>query len=142
VGPQLGADGEAALFLDFRVAQFLAACLDGEVGLALGDDLLGWIGILDDEVAGVAGHQHGLHRTLPAFADLDQLVGSDEMILFPLAAVGTGGTRLLNYSLKMAVVHVAEHLGEIPAGPEFVARRGGSADGFEGCDFLAHGGGT
>jgi hypothetical protein len=29
------------------------------------------IGVLDDEVAGVARHHHGLRRTLASFADFD-----------------------------------------------------------------------
>jgi hypothetical protein len=64
------------------------------------------------------------------------------MILFPLAAVGTGGPRLLDDGLKMSVVHVAEHLGKIPAGPEFIARRVGAADRFEGGGLPATFGGV
>ena len=141
VGTKVRADGEAALFLHLLIAQLLPARLDGEVGLALRHDLLGGIGVLDDEVAGVAGHHHGLHGALPALPDLDHLVGSDEMILHPLAAVEAGDAGLLDDRLKMTVVHVAKHAGKIAAGPEFVARRIRPTDGFKGSDFLAHGGG-
>jgi hypothetical protein len=118
----------------------LAARLDREVGLALSDDLLGGIGVLNDEVAGVARHHHCLERTLCSAANLDHLVGSDEMVFHPLAAVKTGGFRLRDDGLKSAVIHVAQNLGEIPAGPEFIARRVGAADGFERCDVLVHSG--
>jgi len=116
----------------------LAAGLDCKIGLALGDDFFRRIGVLDDEVAGVAGHHYGLHRAPPALADLDHLVGSDEMILHPLPAVGAGGFCLIDDGLKVAVVHITEHLGEVAAGPEFVACRVGAADSLKGCDFLAH----
>ena len=39
----------------FIVGELLPPCLDGEVGLAVGDDGLAGVAILDDEVAGVAG---------------------------------------------------------------------------------------
>ena len=62
------------------------------------------------------------------------------MILHPLPAVETGGAGGLDDGLEIPVVRVAEHLGEVPAGPEFIARRVRPADGFEGGDFVAHGG--
>jgi hypothetical protein len=37
----------------------------------------------DDEAAGVASHHHGRQITLSAAADLDHLVGPDEMIFDP-----------------------------------------------------------
>ena len=42
----------------------VGSCL-GEVGLGLSHDLLGRIGVLDDEVVGVTGHHHGGDGTLP-----------------------------------------------------------------------------
>jgi hypothetical protein len=137
--PASFADGQAALFLPFLVAQLLPPGLDGEVGLALGDDFLGRVGILDDEVAGVAGHHHRLHRPLPAFADFDHFGDSNEMILHPLPAVETGSAGLLHDGFKVAVIIVAEHLGKVTAGPEFIACGIGAADGFKGRDFVAHG---
>lgn len=104
----------------------------------MGDDFLGRIGVLDDEVAGVARHHYGLQFTLSAAADFDHLVGSDEMVFYPLAAVGAGGFRLYDDGFKMAVVHVGEHARKVAAGPIFVARRVGAADGFKRGDFLAH----
>lgn len=52
---QVRADGEAALFFGFLVVEFLPPCLDGEIGLALRDDFLGRVRVLNDEVTGVAG---------------------------------------------------------------------------------------
>ena len=43
--------------------QLLLARLDGEVGLAQCDERLGWIGILNDKVTGVAGKQPVLDGT-------------------------------------------------------------------------------
>jgi hypothetical protein len=61
------------------------------------------------------------------------------MVLHLLPAVGAGGAGFLYHRLKMAVVHVTKHAGEVPAGPEFVTRRVGAADGFKGGNFVAHG---
>ena len=61
------------------------------------------------------------------------------MILHPLATVETGGAGGLNDGLEIPVIGVIEHFGEVPARPEFVARRVGAADGLEWRDLLAHG---
>ena len=139
VRAQFGADGEAALFFDLSIAQFLPAGLDGEVGLALGDDFLGWISVLNDEVAGVARHHHGLCRSPRAFANFDHIGDLNEMIVHSLATVETGGAGGLDDGLEIPVIGIIEHFGEVPAGPELVARRVGAADGLEWRDLLAHG---
>ena len=61
------------------------------------------------------------------------------MVVHPLAAVETGGAGGLDDGLEIPVIGVAEHFGEVAAGPEFVACRVGAADGFKWGDFLAHG---
>ena len=43
------------MFFGFLVVEFLPPCLDGEIGLALRDDFLGRVRVLNDEVTGVAG---------------------------------------------------------------------------------------
>ena len=139
VRAQLGTDGETALFFDFRVTEFLPPRLDGEVGLPVGDDFFRRIGVLDDEVAGVAGHHYGLERTLGTAADPDHFGDLNEMVVHALAAVETGGAGGLDDGLEIPVIRVAQHLGEVPTGPEFIARRIGAADGFKGGDFFAHG---
>jgi hypothetical protein len=83
VGAEIGADGEAALFLQLLIAQFLPTRLNGEVGLPLRDDFLGGIGILNDEVTGVARHHHGFRRSLGSAADLDHFGDVNEMIHSP-----------------------------------------------------------
>ena len=98
--PQFGAGGEAALCFHLLVAQLLPPGLNGKVSLPLRDDFLGRVGVLDDEVAGVARHHHRLHGALPALPDHDHFVDSDEMILHPLAAVATGGAGLLDDRLE------------------------------------------
>ena len=45
----LGQAGECLV-----VGQFLPPGLDGKIGLAVGDDRLGGIGVLDDQVTGIA----------------------------------------------------------------------------------------
>jgi len=137
VHPQFGADGEAALGFDLLVAQFLPSGLNGKIGLPLSHDLLGRIGVLDDEVAGVARHHHGRDATLRTAADLDHFVDPDEMVFHLLPAVETGGAGLLDHRLEMAVIHVAEHTGKVAARPEFIARRIGAADLLKGCDTIS-----
>ena len=61
------------------------------------------------------------------------------MVFQPLTAVDAGGFGLRDDGHKVTVIDVAEHLGEVPAGPKFVARRIGVADGFKWGDVLAHG---
>ena len=78
---------------------------------SLRDDFLGWVRVLNDEVAGVAGEHHGFHRALPAFADFDHMVGTDHMILHPLSAVDAGGAGFLDNALKVAVIYIAQDLG-------------------------------
>ena len=117
-----------------------APSLDGEVGLTLCHDFLGGMGVLDDEVAGVSGHQHGLECALCTATDLDHLVGADEMVLHLLTAVDAGGFGLRDDGLKVTVIGVPKDLGEVAAGPECVALRVRAADGFKGGDFLVHGG--
>ena len=92
-----------------------------------------------DEIAGVTRHHHGLHRTLSTFADLDHFGDINEMILQSLAAVETGGLSLGDDGFKVPVIGVAEHTGEVAAGPVFVACRVRPADGFKRGDFVTHG---
>ena len=136
---EFGADGQPALLLDLRIAEFLTPGLNRKIGLALGNDFLGGIGILDDEVAGVARHHHGLRRPHGTLADLDHIGDLNEMIVHPLATIETGRAGRLDDGLKIPVIRIAEHASEVPAGPVFVTRRVSATDGFEGGNFVAHG---
>jgi hypothetical protein len=95
----------------------------------VGDDFFRGISVLDDEVAGVARHHHGFCRALCSLADFDHIGDLNEMILYSLATVETGGAGRFDDGLEMAVVHIAEFAGKIAAGPEFIARRVGEAAG-------------
>ncbi len=122
VRPQLRTDGKTALVFDLPVAQLLPPRLDGEVGLTLRHDFLAGIGVLDDKVARVARHHHGLQRAIRPAADADHFGDINEMVFEPMAAVETCGASLLDHHLKVPVIGVAEHSGEVAAGPEFIAR--------------------
>jgi len=63
------------------------------------------------------------------------------MVLYSLATVETGGVGGFDDGLKISVVRVAQDAGEVAAGPVFVARRVGAADGCKRGDFVAHGDG-
>ena len=122
---------QAAFFFDLPVGHFLPPGLDGEIGLPRRDDFLGGIGVLDDEIAGVAGHHDDLDWALPALADFDHFGDINEMILGPLAAVETSRAGFFDDGLEVAVVRVAENLGKVAAGPEFAASGIGTADELE-----------
>ena len=72
-----------SLSFGFLVVEFLPPCLDGKIGLPLRDDFLGWVGVLNDEVTGVAGEH-------------------------PLSAVDAGGAGFLDDALKVAVIYIAD----------------------------------
>ncbi len=135
----LGAQQQPFLILlqSLVIGQFLPARLDGEIGLAQGDDCLGGIGVLDHQIPGIAGQHHCFHRTLPALADLDHFVDFNEMIFHALAAVETGGSRLLNHRLEIAVIRVFQDAGEFARGPEF---RAGGIDALDALERVAGGG--
>jgi hypothetical protein len=137
--PEFRPDGKPALLFEFRIAQFLAAGLDCKIGLALGNDFLGRICVLNHKVTGIAGHHHGLHRTLSAFANFDHIGDFNEMILHPLAAVEACRAGGFDHGLKVAIIRVAEHFGKVPTGPEFVASGIRAANGFKGCGGIGHG---
>ena len=63
----------------------------------------------------------------------------NEMILHPLTAIEAGGVGRLDDGLEITVIRIAENLGEVATGPEFVTGRIRAADGFEGCGFGGHG---
>lgn len=66
---EFGPEKHASIALEqLLVGDFLPAGLDGKVGLAEGDDLLLGVGILDGQVAGIAGHQDGFDRSQRALA--------------------------------------------------------------------------
>ena len=60
------------------------------------------------------------------------------MIVNPLATVETGRAGGFDDGLKIPVIGIAEHLGKIPAGSEFVARRIRPANPFKWRNFLIH----
>jgi hypothetical protein len=55
-----------------------------------------------------------------------------------LSAVETRGACGFDDGLEIPVIGVADYLGEVPAGPEFIARRAGAADLLKGRDFVVH----
>ena len=57
-----------------------------------------------------------------------------------MSAVDAGGAGFLDDALKVAVIYVAQDLGQVAAGPRFAARGMGLADGFErgGADLFVH----
>src|SRR5205085_3063306 len=69
--------------------------------------------------------------THAAFADLDHFGDITEMILNALSAVETRELRLLDGVLEIAIIGVAEYLGELAAGPIFRPRFVRAPDAFK-----------
>ena len=76
-----GSEHEASFPLDLVVGQLLAAGLHRKIGLPKRDDFLARVRVLDDQVAGVPRHHHGVHRTLGAAANPDHFGDSNEMVV-------------------------------------------------------------
>ncbi len=74
-----GSDFAVGLVRLVLAVDFLAT----QLVLPLRDDFLGGIGILNDEVTGVARHHHGFRRSLGSFADFDHIGDVNEMIHSP-----------------------------------------------------------
>ena len=54
------------------------------------------------------------------------------MVLDPLPAVETGGAGLVNYSFEITVIGIAKNQSKVPARPELIAHRAGTADALKG----------
>src|SRR5262245_34740890 len=82
----------------------------GEVGLSAGDDRLGGVSVLDDEVRGVARERHIVDSSVRSFSGLDRIGDFNELILDRVLTVRTGLARLVDHLAEVAPVAVAEHL--------------------------------
>lgn len=126
MGGQLVADGQAFLvFAELcesgRVGQLLFARLDREISLAVGDDGLARITVLDDQVAGVAGQPDVLDLPLRAGADVDHCEDILNMVLYRLAAIAAGFLGPFDDGQEMAVLRIVQHACQLPCQPELVA---------------------
>ena len=70
-----------------HLLNFSDARLNGEVCLALCNNLLGRISILNYEVTGVSRELYGDRRTVASLANLDHIVEINEMIFHRLIAI-------------------------------------------------------
>ena len=71
------------------------------------------------KITGITRHEDSLDRPLSAFADLDHVVGVDEMILDIVAAVEARQLGFLNNSLEVAIIIIFKHFGKVTGRPEF-----------------------
>ena len=114
------------------IGQLLAAGLDGEVGLTIGDDRFAWVAVLHDQVAGVAGQADVRHLAPCTGADLDHCEDVLNMVLDRVAAAQAGLPRTCHHRGEVTVLGVAQHLGQLPGQPELVALGIHLAEAFEG----------
>ena len=110
---------EEALFLlggqgliGLHLLDFGDAGLDGEVGLAEGYDFLRWVGILYDEITGVAGEFDGIYCLGMSDACLYYFGDVTEIGQNVLRAVFTSLPGLFNHIHKVAVIGIFERFGK------------------------------
>jgi hypothetical protein len=100
------------------VRQLLAACLHGKVRLPVGNDRLGRVAVLDDEVAGVAGEPVVRYPAGGTGAEFDHFVERDKMVGDGLAGALAGRLGLFNDLHKVAPSLVLQHRCQVPRKPE------------------------
>ena len=106
------------------VGLLLAPRLHREVRLAQADIRLGRVRVLDGQIACVARQMHVLDRPSGARADGDHLARVRKMVVDRASAVDTGGLRLLDRPLEVAVIRVvAQDGGEIARRPILASLR-------------------
>lgn len=84
---------------------------DGEVGLAKRHDLFGGVGVLYDQVAGIAREKNILDLSMRSFSGLDHIVGTNNMIRGLMITVLAGHPCFLDRNLEVAPLRVPQHLG-------------------------------
>lgn len=89
-----------------HLLNFSDARLNGEVCLALRNNLLGRIGILNYEVTGVSRELYGDRRTVASLADLDHIVEVNDMIFHRLTAVAAGCFCLVNDIQEITIISI------------------------------------
>ncbi len=111
--------------------QFLPPGLNGEIGLAMGHDLFFGIGVLYDKVTGVTQKPGDLDFSVCATADANHFADVSKMVLDPMTTVETGHLRLLDHRLKVPVLRILQHVGQVAAFPKLVSRLIGALDRLE-----------
>ena len=112
---ELAAQVEPSLVLvqprqDLRVSDFLTAGLHRKVGLAQRDDFLLWVGVLDDQVAGVTGERIIFHPPLAALADGDHFREVTKMIGRSLTTIPARPDRASNRLIEVLLPSLCANL--------------------------------
>ena len=89
--------------------------LDRKVGLTLRHDLLVGIGVLDDEVAGIARKKNGLDGPRRATPDGDHFGDVNEMVFKAMSTIETGHFGLFNNPLKIPIIAVTQYSRKVAA---------------------------
>ncbi len=120
---ELTAKIESALVLaqprqNLRVGDLPAARLHSKIGLTQRDDILLGVGVLDNQIAGIAGKLVIFDAPLPALADRDHFADLSKMIRRVLSAGAARPDRPIDRLLEVAPLGVAEHICQIARRPE------------------------
>lgn len=114
------------------IRQLLASRLHRKISLPQGDQRFAGIGVLDDEIAGVAGERPIFECALCAGTDIDHIEDSLEMVLDPVIALQTRFSRLLDHGQEMPKLGVFQNPGQFAGGPKFSTAFVGALDALEG----------
>ncbi|MPN27671.1 hypothetical protein SDC9_175105 [bioreactor metagenome] len=90
------------------VRQFLAAGLDGKVSLAVGNDRLRGVAVLDDQVAGIAGEADVFDLPFCPRADVDHCEDILKMVGRSLATLFTGYPGAFDGGKKVSVLRIIQ----------------------------------
>ena len=122
---QLAAGVEPLLVGEPLFDHLLAAGLHGEIRLGERDRVLRRVGILGDEVAGVAGEGDSRDTLRDVFAaDVVDFIDRQEMVVGRVAGQLAGHDRLVDHLLEIGPADVAEHLLQVAGQPELGAGGG------------------
>ena len=105
---------ESTLLFNAFVRQLLPARLDGEIGLAMRHDFFAGIGVLNDEVTGIAGETSSYNGSFRTTPEGDHFADVSKMVFDAMPAVETGQFGLLDHGLEVPVLGIFQNVRQPP----------------------------
>ncbi len=106
---------------DALLGELLAPGLQGEVGLTMCDHRFGRVGVLYDQVAGVAGEAYIGNAALRTGANVDHFGDITEMVFLTVSGLNASQLRLFDDGHKIAPILIVKDGGKVTRKPELVA---------------------
>ena len=105
----------------FVIRQLLPAGLHSKIGLTIGDNRLGGIAVLYNQIAGVAGQSDIGEFAFCARTDFDHFENILEMVFDGLTTVAASLLRAFQNRQEMAILGIIQHLSQWSCQPIFIA---------------------